>query len=145
MAAIRIQLEARSIGRKPPIKWFNCKQEGQLPRSAEYIWGFKITGDAVVEGQQVDEIVLDTGCKRTMVHQKQVAPDSLIEGDVATIKCAHGDTALYPLAKVKMENDGIPTEVEAAVSGTLLVPVLLGGDMLQLKQLISSSTGPNSL
>jgi len=61
-----------------------------------------------------------------MVHRELVASDSLIERDVATIRCPHGDTALYPLAKVKMEIDGILIEVEAAVSGTLPVSVLLG-------------------
>ena len=57
----------------------------------------------------------------------------------------HGDTALYPLAKVKMEIDGIPIEVKVAISGTRLVSILLAGDVPQLKQLISSSTGGNSL
>ena len=52
---------------------------------------------------------------------------------------------LYPLAKVNMEIDRIVIEVEAAVSGTLPVSVLLGGDVPQLKQLISSSTGSNAL
>ena len=52
---------------------------------------------------------------------------------------------LYPLAKVNMEIDGIVIEVEAAVSGTLPVSVLLGGNVPQLKQLISSSTGSNTL
>ena len=44
-----------------------------------------------------------------------------------------------------MEIDGIPIGVEVALSGTLSVSVLLGGDVPQLKQLISSSTGANSL
>ena len=57
----------------------------------------------------------------------------------------NGDTALYPLAKVKMKIDGILIEIEVAIPGTLLVSVLLRGDVLQLKQLISSSTGGNSL
>ena len=50
-----------------------------------------------VEGKFASEIVLNTACKRTMVRQ---------ELDVATIKCAHGDTVLYPLANVSMEIDG---------------------------------------
>ena len=44
-----------------------------------------------------------------------------------------------------MEIDGIPIEVEVALSGALPVSVLLGGDVTQLKQLVSSSTGANSL
>ena len=86
----------------------------------------------------MDEIVLDTGCKQTMVHQKLVAPDSLIEGDVATIRYAHGDMALYPLAKVQIV---IPIEVEAAVSSTLPVSVLLGGHS---SSNLLAVDGPNS-
>ena len=75
-----------------------------------------------------------------MLHQELVAPDSLIEGDVATIRCAHGDMALYPLAKVRLGIDENPVEVEAIVLGTLPVSVLLGGDVPQLMQLNSSDT-----
>ncbi len=70
------------------------------------------------------EIVLDTGCKRTMVRHDLVPFDKIIQGDAATIRCAHRDTVLYPLAQVNLGIDGIPIEVEAAVSSTLLVPVL---------------------
>ena len=72
-----------------------------------------------MEGKYVQEIVLDTGCKKTMVHQELVPPENILEGDVATIRCADGDTVLYLLAKVQMEVDGIPIEVEAAVPTTL--------------------------
>ncbi len=58
---------------------------------------------------------------------------------MATIRCVHADTVLYPLAKVKMEVNGMPIEVEAAISDTLPVSVLLGGDVPQLKQLHSTS------
>ncbi len=85
-----------------------------------------------MEGQRVKEIVLDTGCKRTMVQHDLVTLDKIIQGDAATIRCAHGDTVLYPLAQVSLEIDGIP-EVEAAVSSTLPVPVLLGDDVPELR------------
>ncbi|MGJ8945896.1 hypothetical protein AB9K17_23690, partial [Salmonella enterica subsp. enterica serovar Kentucky] len=97
-----------------------------------------------MEGQYVREIVLDTGCKRTMVCQELVPPQNVVEGDVATIRCAHGDTVLYPLAKVQMEIDGIPIEVEAAVSTTLPVSVLLGEDVPELQQLIGSNARSNN-
>ncbi len=79
-----------------------------------------------------------------MVHQRLISPENLLEGDVATIRCAYGDTVLYPLANVRMEIDGIPIEVEAAVSDTLPLSVLLGGDVPQLKQLLSSSSSLDS-
>ncbi len=39
-----------------------------------------------------------------------------------------------------MEIDGIPIEVEVAISSTLPVPVLLGDDVPELRQLIGAST-----
>ena len=63
---------------------------------------------------------------------------------MATIRCAHGDTVLYPLANIEMEVDGQAIRVEAAVSATLPVPVLLGGDVPELKQLLGSNTNTHS-
>ena len=74
-----------------------------------------------------------------MVRQELVPPWKIIEGDVATIRCAHGDTVLYPLANVNMEIDGRAFVVEAAVSATLPVSVLLGGDVPELKLLIGDN------
>ncbi len=49
----------------------------------------------------------------------------VVEGDAVAIRCAHGDTVLYPMALVAMVVDGIPLQVEAAVSETLPVSVLM--------------------
>ena len=74
-----------------------------------------------------------------MVRQELVPPWRIIEGDVATIRCTHGDTVLYPLANIRMEVGGHKFEVEAAVSTTLPASVLLGGDVPELKQLIGNN------
>ena len=55
---------------------------------------------------------------------------------MVSIKCAHGDTVLYPLAVVDMEVEGIPVQVEAAVVDTLPVGVLLGTDVSELPRLL---------
>ena len=97
----------REPGKKPPIKCFNCRQEGHKAvncpgESALLCDPYPATGSkslkietwrrsGKVEGKYAQEIVLDTGCKRTMVHQELVPPEKIIEGDVATIRCAHGD------------------------------------------------------
>ena len=52
----------------------------------------------------------------------------LLEGEAVAVRCAHGDTVLYPLAEVAMEVDGVETRVRAAVSEKLPVSVLLGTD-----------------
>ena len=56
-----------------------------------------------------------------------------------TIRCAHGDTVLYPVAQLELEVDGLPLCVEAAVSKSLPVPVLLGTDVAELHQLLGES------
>ena len=84
----------------------------------------------------VDNIVLDTGCSRTMVREDLVHEGQYLKGDAITIRCAHGDTVLYPVAKLEMEVDGLLLSVEAAVSKTLPVPVLLGTDVPELDKLL---------
>ena len=98
--------------RKPPIHCYNCKKAGHIaancpgecvllceksatvgarPATVD-VWQRKGT----VEGQFVPEIVLDTACKHTMIRKELVPPWKIIEGDIATIRCAHG-TPYYTL------------------------------------------------
>ena len=56
----------------------------------------------LVEGVVVSDILLDTGCSRTMVQSELVPEDRIIPGEAVTVKCAHGDTVLYPLAMVTL-------------------------------------------
>ena len=114
--------------RCPEKKALMCKQSEAEQSS--------LKRKGTVEGQNVDSILLDTGCSRTMVRQALVPQSKFLEGDAVTIKCAHGDTVLYPLAEVEMEVDGVHIKVEAAVSDTLPVAVLLGTDVPQLTQLL---------
>lgn len=88
-----------------------------------------------VEGKYVKNILLDTGCSRTLVHQKLVTEELVGRG--TTVCCTHGETVLYPLAKVHMEVEGKRIEVKAAVSGQLPVGVLLVTDMSQLPELLT--------
>ena len=69
-----------------------------------------------MEGIHVDQIVLDTGCSQTMVRQDLVPESKIIEGDVAAIRCTHGDTELYPVAQMEFKVDGLPLCVKASVS-----------------------------
>ena len=89
-----------------------------------------------VEGQQVSKVLLDTGCSRTMVRRELVPPEKLLEGEAVTIRCAHGDMVLYPLAKIGMEVNGHRLDMEVAVSDTLPVDVLLGTDAPELPVLL---------
>ena len=119
---LELEVPAPGPTRKPPIHCYNCKKAGHIaancPGESVLLCEKSATVGArpatvdvwqrtgTVEGQYVPEIVLDTACKRTMIRKELVPPWKIIEGDIATIRCAHGDTVLYPLANIHMEVDG---------------------------------------
>ena len=90
-----------------------------------------------MEGTEVRDIILDTGCSRTIVRQDLVPVEKKVPDEAVTLRCAHGDTVLYPMADVNMEVNGITLGVRAALSNTLPVLILLGIDVAQLGQLLS--------
>ena len=89
----------------------------------------------LVEGNEVEDIVLDTGCSRTMI-RRDLVPTTKILDDAVTVQCAHKDTVAYPLAVVELTVDGLPLTVEAALSDTLPTAVLLGRDVPELNELL---------
>ena len=98
-----------------------------------------VTRRGLVDRTWVDDIVLDTGCSRTVVRRELVKDDETLEGCGVTVRCAHGDTVFYLLAHVELELDGMAVEVEAAVSDDLPVSVLLGTDVPELRKLLQSN------
>ena len=93
----------------------------------------EVVKTGVVEGRKVSDILLDTGCSQTLVRQELVPESKLKDGEAVAIRCAHGDTVLYPIAEVTMEVEGKPIKIEAAVSDTLPMSVLLGTDTPELR------------
>ena len=123
---------------------YNCGKQGHIttrcPEKAMYI-GISLSHKAslqksgLVEGKMVESIVLDPGCSKTLVHHALVPHKKMLQGEAVTIQCAHGDNALYPLAKVNLVGR-VPLSVEAAVSKTLPVSVLLGTDVSEVVQFV---------
>ena len=72
--------------------------------------------------------------------KKNLVPGHIVKylGDAVT-RCAHGYTVLNPLAKIDMVVDRMPIQVEAAVSKTLPVPILLGINVNELIQLLGGA------
>jgi len=70
-----------------------CKSEGCDQQANQ---PFRCQG--LVEGQFVEDIVLDTGCSRTLVKGDLVSKENLILESVITVQCAHGDVVLYLVA-----------------------------------------------
>jgi predicted aspartyl protease len=86
-----------------------------------------LTRSGSVEGQAVSNILIDTGCSQSIVREELVPQERLL-GEAVTIRCAHGDVVLYPLAMVEIQIDNRTMELQVAVSDTLPVDVLLGTD-----------------
>ena len=129
------------------MKCFNCGKKGhmavQCPDKALFCGeklGGVVTCKGKVEGRDVGDILLDTGCSRTMVRRSLVPEERSLEGQAVTIQCAHGDVALYPLAQVELEVEGEKVQVQAAVSDNLPVSVLLGTDVPKLKKLLRANS-----
>ena len=101
-------------GRRPEVrKTFCCK-------------GF-------VEGQFVNDIVLDAGCSRTLVRSDLVRKNRLKS---FVVQCACGDNVEYPVARIEIKVRGQGVTVEAAVSDKLPHSVLLRTDVPELVSLL---------
>lgn len=91
-----------------------------------------------VEGTLVTDILLDTGCTRTLVRRELVPREKILDGEVA-IRCAHGDTTRYKLAQVQVTVGEKQFQVEAGVSDTLPTSVLLGTDVPEMVGMLQDS------
>ena len=94
------------------MKCYNCQQKGHLatkcPNRAMYCEqslgqveaqkGEKMECPMVcrgsVEGKQVEDILLDTGCSRTLVKSSLVPKEKLLN-EWVEITCAHGKSVKY--------------------------------------------------
>ena len=117
--------------RKCPSDAMFCRSEVGKPQANQ---PFRCQG--LVGGQFVEDIVLDTGCSRTLVRGDLVSKENLILGRAITVQCAHGDVVMYPVASVEIEIQGNTFTVEAGVSDKLPQSVLLGTDVPGLKELL---------
>ena len=98
-----------------------------------------------IEGQTVSDVCLDTGSSRTIVRQDLAPAGKLLEGDAIAFCCAHGDTVVYPLARVEVKVDGRTHEVEAAVLKTFPMSMLMGTDVPALSALVTTKLGETAL
>ena len=99
---------------KAGITCFNCRKKGhyasECPQDALcvveqplLINPKTVYQSGKVEGTDVSDIVLDTGCSRTLVRKELVPESKRMPGQAVTIRCAHGDLVLYPTAATKCD------------------------------------------
>ena len=67
----------------------NCRQPG-------------VASQGAVEGVPVTDIILDTGSARTII-RSDLVPEERKTGGEIPIRCAHGDTIIYPLAQAEIQ------------------------------------------
>ena len=88
----------------------------------------------LVEGKSA-EFLVDSGASCTLVRQALVAPEKINTDDQLRIKCARGDSVVYPTANIEINIDGKLYQVCAGVSPSLPRLVLLGRDIGNLLEL----------
>ena len=93
----------------------------------------------VVNDFLVDDLLLDTGCSKTIVHRDLVGGEQWLEGKSIIIQYVHGDAIAYTLAAMELEIQWKSVLVNAAVSDTLPRSVLVRTDILQLLELLQTS------
>ena len=96
---------------------------------------FVVSGS--VNGIPVDANVIDTACTRTMVHRSLISEECLT-GDHITIRCAHGDEMVYPLACITLAVGTLSYFLTVVVSDTLPHTVLLGLDVPGIQTLLQT-------
>ena len=94
----------------------------------------------LVDGEDVEDICIDTGCSQTLVHSSLISKDAVLPDETVDIQCAHGDITTYPLADVELVIDGVAQEIRVGVAQSLPHSVLLGTDVPHLIDLLATPT-----
>ena len=140
------------------VECFNCHKRGhyaaRCPNNAMFCSGKRrdisreaevtnvshnkteVSRRGIIEGMATQEILLDTGCSQSLVRREFVPTERILEGEAVAIRCAHGDTVLYPMADIRVEIGEEVFEVQVAVADRLPVAMLLGTDVPHLQRLL---------
>ena len=132
--------EKGHVATRCPAKAYFCggPRVSEKVRRSKQGKGVYCTG--IIEGTPVTDVLLDTGCSRSLV-RKELIPSQNLKGDAgATVVCACGDSITYPLTDVTVLIGGSKLIVEAGVSDTLPVSMLLGTDVPEMASLLREST-----
>ena len=73
---------------------------------------------------------------QTMIHQRLVRSEALVEASSVLVKCIHGDVHEYPLVPIEISCGGKKHSVKAAVSSSLTHPLILGLDWAGFPQAV---------
>ncbi|XP_064389549.1 uncharacterized protein LOC135337548 [Halichondria panicea] len=120
---------------KPAFNGKACEDVAWPKGTEKYLkWG-KVGGKSV-------QMLLDSGCSRTMVSANSVDSSKISKAETVAVLCVHGDTVEYPTAMVELALGGHTRKANVAIAPSLPVPVLLGRDLYDIRSgWKSSDTG----
>ena len=78
------------------------------------------------------QMLIDTGCTKTMVSSKYLNSNILDHINTEEILCVHGDKVRYPTAEVKLRLGQWSQTAKVVAAPDIPVPVLLGTDIYAL-------------
>ena len=78
------------------------------------------------------QMLIDTGCTKTMVSADYLPADRLDHSNKERILCVHGDEVCYPTAEVRLKLGRWSQKSRVVVAPGIPVPVLLGTDIYDL-------------
>uniref|UniRef100_H2ZX35 SCAN box domain-containing protein n=1 Tax=Latimeria chalumnae TaxID=7897 RepID=H2ZX35_LATCH len=81
----------------------------------------------LLEGKRVRALI-DSGSRVTLVHKGLINPERWRTLEPMHLSCVHGDTHIYPIAKVVLEVHGKATRKTIGVVDSLPYPMVLGQD-----------------
>ena len=95
----------------------------------------------VVNGFLVDDLLLDTGCSKTIVRRDLVGEEQWLKGESTIIQCVHEYAFAYLLATIELEIQEKPALVNTGVSDTFPQSVLVGTDIPGLLEMLPTKSG----
>jgi hypothetical protein len=78
---------------------------------------------------------------QTMIHQRLVRSEALVEASSVSVRCIHGDVHEYPLVPIEIRHGRRKYSVKAAVSSSLMHPLILGLDWTGFQRAVRGTMG----
>ena len=85
----------------------------------------------MLDGKPV-QMLIDTGCTKTMVSSDYLSADCLDHSNKERILCVHGDEVCYPTAEVRLKLGRWSQKARVVVAPGIPVSVLFGTDIYDL-------------
>ena len=101
-----------SAAPKPAFMGKTCTEMAWDAGSTKYLRRGYING-------KVTQMLVDTGCDLTMVGEECVDNSQVNYGKTVPVQCVHGDTTMYPTARVHLQIGDWTREAEVAVAPKL--------------------------